>query len=176
MDNNGRKEIKIRRLAMDDVSSAARIVVDGWKEAYSGIIDDDYLNSLNVEEKIRIFTKYVDKDNFVVAIMDGEVVGFCRFIYDNSFSPNIDYIDCELMAIYVRPDLKSRGIGATMFKDVAKRLRKKNRATMLVWCLADNVDSIEFYKHMGGEIKAERLIQIGDKNYKEVGLVYDLRD
>lgn len=169
-----KKEIIIRSLVADDVPSVARIRVDGWRKAYSGVVDDEYLNSLDVEEQARKFEKCIGSDNFIVAIMDGEVVGFCRFLYDNSFSPNIGYVNCELTAIYVRPDLKGRGVGAKMFKDVVKKFKNKNKTTMIIWCLADNADSIAFYKHMGGEIKEEKIVQIGDKDYREVGIVYNL--
>ena len=174
MRDDKKKEIKIRNLAMGDVPSVARIRIDGWRKAYGGIVDGEYLNSLDVEEQAQKFVKCVGSDNFIVAIMDGEVVGFCRFLYDNSFSPNIDYVDCELTAIYVRPDLNGKGIGAEMFNDVVKKFKNRNKTNMIVWCLADNTDSIEFYKHIGGEIKEEKIVQIGDKNYKEVGIVYNL--
>ena len=176
MGDSKEKEIEIRNLTIEDVPSAAQIRVDGWRKAYNGIVDDEYLDSLNVEEQEQIFLKCVGSDNFIVAIMDGGVVGFCRFLYDNSFSPNIDYVDCELMAIYARPDLKGKGIGVKMFKEVVKRFKNRNKTTMIIWCLADNVDSIGFYKHLGGEIKEEKLLQIGDKEYKEVGIVYNLQE
>mgnify|MGYP003290883550 CR=1 FL=1 len=127
MRDDEKKEIKIRELAIDDVSSVAQIKVDGWRKAYNEIIDDEYLASLDVEEQAQKFVKCVGSDNFNVAMMDGEVVGFCRFLYDNSFSPNIDYVDCELTAIYVRPDLKGKGIGAEMFKDVVKKFKNRNK-------------------------------------------------
>ena len=174
MGDGKKKKVEIRNLTIDDVPGAARIRVDGWRRAYDGIVDNEYLNSLDVEEQAQIFLKCVGSDNFIVAIMDGEVVGFCRFLFDNSFSPNINYVDCELMAIYTRPDLKGRGIGAKMFKDVVKRFKDKNKTTMIVWCLADNADSIEFYKHMGGEIKEEKMTRIGDREYREVGIVYKI--
>lgn len=167
-------QIEIRNLTVDDVAGAAQIKVDGWKEAYKGIIDDEFLNSLDVKPQIQQFAECVGSDNFIVAVLDGEVVGFCRFVYDNSLSPNIDYIDCELTAIYVRPDMKGQGIGSKMFKEVVKRFKGKNKTTMILWCLADNVSSVGFYKHMGGEIKEEKTVQLGDKNYKEVGIVYNI--
>ena len=168
-------QIEIRNLTANDVLGVAQIKVDGWRTAYKGIMDDEFLNSLDVETQAQQFAECVGSNNFIVAILNGEVVGFCRFIYDNSLSPNIDYADCELTAIYVRPDLKNQGIGTRMFKEVVKRFKDKNKTTMILWCLADNVNSVEFYKHMGGEIKEERMVDVGDKQYKEVGIVYDFK-
>ena len=46
------------------------------------------------------------------------------------------------------------------------------RNTLIVWCLKDNLPSIEFYKAMGGIVMYERDFEIDDKIYKEVGIMY----
>lgn len=169
-------KIMIRTLTTEDVLSAAEIRVSGWKNAYKGIIDDEHLDSLSIEEQTKKFEKCVGNDNFIVAIYDGKVVGFCRFVYDNSFSPNIDYVDCELTAIYVHPDFKGKGIGSKLFQYVLDRFNNQNKTTMILWCLADNINSIKFYKHMGGDIKEKKQAIIGNKNYEEVGIVYNVKE
>lgn len=169
-------EIIIRALTAEDALGAAEIRVNGWKSAYKGIVDDEHLDSLSIEEQTKKFEKSVNSDNFVVAIQDGKVVGFCRFVYDNLFSPNIDYVDCELTAIYVHPDFKGKGIGTKLFQYVLDRFNNQNKATMILWCLADNINSIKFYKHMGGEIKETKQATIGNKNYEEVGIIYNVKE
>ena len=47
---------------------------------------------------------------------------------------------------------------------------------MILWCLADNINSINFYKHMGGEIQETKQATIGNKNYEEVGIVYNVKE
>ncbi len=169
-------EIIIRALTAEDALGAAEIRVNGWKSAYKGIVDDEHLDSLSIEEQTKKFEKSVNSDNFVVAIQDGKVVGFCRFVYDNLFSPNIDYVDCELTAIYVHPDFKGKGIGTKLFQYVLDRFNNQNKATMILWCLADNINSIKFYKHMGGKIKETKQATIGNKNYEEVGIIYNVKE
>ena len=166
----------IRTLTAADVLGAAEIRVNGWKSAYKGIIDDEHLDSLSIEEQTKKFEKCIGDDNFIVAIQDGKVEGFCRFVYDNSFSPNVDYVDCELTAIYVHPDFKGKGIGTKLFQYVLDQFNNQNKTTMILWCLAANINSIYFYKHMGGEIKKTKLATIGNKNYEEVGIVYKVNE
>ena len=170
------EDIIIRPLTKKDVAGVAEIKVNGWKTAYKGIIDDGYLNKLNIEEYKKIFNNYVGDDNFVVAILNEKVVGFCRFTCDTSSLSNIDYIDCELTAIYVHPNFKGRGIGTKMFEYVVDKFSNQNKNSMILWCLTDNVKSIEFYKHMGGEVREVKIAQIGDKSYKEVGFVYNIKE
>lgn len=45
---------------------------------------------------------------------------------------------------------------------------------MVLWCLKDNHPSIKFYEKMGGRIEKERIIQISEQNYHEVGLTYNI--
>lgn len=169
-------KIVIRPLTSDDVVGAAEIRVNGWKNAYKGIVADEHLNFLNIEDQIIKFEKCVDSDNFIVAVESEKVLGFCRFVYDNSFSSNIDYVDCELTAIYVHPDFKGKGNGTKLFEYVLDNFNKQGKSTMILWCLADNINSINFYKHMGGEIRESKEATIGDKNYKEVGIVYNVKE
>ena len=42
---------KKRNVKKEVLMQVAEIVVNGWKAAYKSIIDDEYLDSLNVEEK-----------------------------------------------------------------------------------------------------------------------------
>jgi len=170
------EEIIIRPLTAEDVIGAAEIRVNGWKNSYKGIVDENHLNSLKLEDQTKKFEKCVGNDNFIVALENGKVVGFCRFVCDNSFSQNIDYVDCELTAIYVHPDFKGKGIGTKMFKYVLDKFNEQNKTTMILWCLKDNINSINFYKHMGGKIQELKLAQIGDKNYEEVGIVYNVKE
>ena len=169
-------EIIIRTLTKEDVIGAAEIKVSGWKTAYNGIVDSSFLDLLNVDSQAANFNNFIDSENFIVAVEDGRVVGFCRFMYDNSFSSDIEYADCELTAIYVRPECKGKGIGTKLFEYVLNKFNNQNKTTMILWCLADNVNSIEFYKHMGGIIQEIRPVEIGDKSYKEVGIVYNVKE
>lgn len=165
----------IRPLAEKDLLAVSKIKIEGWQTAYKNIIADEYLNSLNINEHVKKFKQFVGNDNFLVALIDDKVVGFCRFVDNNSFSPNIADIDCELTAIYVRPDLKRQGIGTEMFNYVIDKFKIQHKKKMILWCLKDNIDSINFYKHIGGEIRESSIKEIGDKNYELAGIVYDLK-
>ena len=107
-----------------------------------------------------------------MALQNGKVVGFCRF----ELSSSVNNMDCELAAIYVHPDFKGQGIGTKMFEYVLNEFYIQDKNEMILWCLADNVSSINFYKNMGGQIKKYKLASIGEKNYEEAGFVYNIKD
>ena len=161
------ENIIIRNIKKQDIPKVADIQINGWKTAYKGIIEDKYLNAMNKEEKIKKRQKDYMLNGFVIAELNNEIVGFCRYIDNNSFSPEVEEADCELLAIYVKPDLKYNGIGTKLFQYVTNEFIKKEKNKMILWCLKDNKASKKFYMKMGGTILCERPILIGNRFYQE---------
>ncbi len=166
--------IIIRNIEEKDIPSVADIKINGWRTAYKGIIDDKVLNSMNRNERIEKIRKTYKDNGFIVAELNNEVVGFCNYIDTNKFTQDISDIDCELLAIYVKPDLKYNGIGTKLFQFVINEFKSKKKTKMILWCLKDNEPSRKFYTKMGGEIFKERTIEIGEKKYYEVGFIYNI--
>lgn len=168
-------EIIIRNVNEGDIPFVADIKISGWKSAYKGIIDDKFLNSMDKKSTIEKLKKSYRDAGFIVAVENSEIVGFSRFIYNNQFTPEMTDIDCELMAIYVRPDKKNNGIGKAMFEYVVNEFKRNEKFGMIVWCLKENLPSKKFYESMGGAIVGEHNVCIGEKEYPEVGFLYILK-
>ena len=108
----------IRNATINDIKQIATIKVNGWKSAYLDIIDNSYLESMSINEQVDKYTNSYSLKNVFVAVLNNEVVGFCRYTVNNLFSQDVKDIDCELCAIYVKPDLKRQGIGKELFNYV----------------------------------------------------------
>ena len=132
------KNIIIRNIEENDIPSVVDIQINGWKTAYRGIIDDNVLNSMNRDERIEKRRKDYKENGFIVAELDNQVVGFCRYIDSNKFTQDISDVDCELLALYVKPDLKYNGIGTKLVQFVINEFKSKNKTKMILWCLKDN--------------------------------------
>ena len=167
-------DIIIRYMTKEDIPKVVDIQINGWKTAYKGIVDDEYLNSLNKDARIKKIEKSYLKYDFIVAECQGEVVGFANYIDNNDFTTEIKTADCELSAIYVEPSLKRKGIGTKLFEYAKKELARKDKSKMVLWCLKDNIPSKAFYEKMGGDIIGERAIKIGTGDYTEVCFSYDM--
>ena len=168
------ENIKIRNIEEKDIPSVVDIKISGWQVAYKGIIEDNILNSMNREKIIEKLKNNYKENGFIVAELNNEIVGFCSYIDNNKFTPDITYIDCELSALYVKPNLKYNGIGTKLFQFATNEFKNKNKTKMILWCLKDNEPSKKFYTKMGGEIIKERIIEIGQKSYYEVGFMYNI--
>lgn len=168
------ENIIIRNVKKEDIPGVVDIQISGWQTAYKGIINDSFLNSMNREERIKQRNEDYHKGGFIVAELDKEIIGFCRFTDSNRFSPETPEADCELSGLYVKPNLKNNGIGTKMFQYVLKEFKKQNKTKMIIWCLKDNFPSRNFYEKMGGKVIKERTIAIGNKDYMEVGFEYNI--
>ena len=168
-------DLIIRQVNLEDIPYVVDIQIKGWQSAYREIIDDAYLDNLNAEEKKIKRKRDFGKSPFVVAVLDGKIVGFCRYCYE-VISNDSKGFDSEIMALYVMPNLKGQGIGKKLFTYVKEDLLEHNKKQMVLWCLKDNMPSRGFYEKMGGKIIAEHGIEIGGKIYPEVGFGYDLLD
>lgn len=168
------EDIIIRNIEEKDIPEVVDIQIDGWKSAYKGIVDDNILNSMDRNERIEKRRNDYKENSFIVAELNNQVVGFCRYIDSNKFTQDISDIDCELLALYVKPNLKYNGIGTKLFQFVINEFKSKNKTKMILWCLKDNEPSKKFYTKMGGKVIRERTVEIGEKEYLEVGFGYNI--
>jgi len=166
--------LSIREVKIEDLEQVVDIQIRGWQTAYRGIISDSYLDSMNKKERLEKRKKDYNQNRFIVAVLNGKIVGFCRFVENNSFSTNINGVDSEIMALYVEPNLKRNGIGKALFEYVKKDLKCQNKKLMILWCLKENKLSRIFYEKMGGHIVGEKDFILENKTYKEVGYIYSL--
>ena len=68
-------EVIIRKARFEDIESISTIKVRGWQTAYRNIIDDEYLDNMNIEKTIEKNKRNFDKHKFIVAELNNEVVG-----------------------------------------------------------------------------------------------------
>lgn len=126
------------------------------------------------EKQIEKRKKDYKNNGFIVAEMNNEIVGFCRYVDNNERTKEIKNADCELMAIYVKSSLKQREIGKKLFNYVKNKFKNMGKTKMVLWCLKDNFPSRKFYEKMGRKLVGEKMITFGNKDYPEVAFEYNL--
>lgn len=168
-------KINITKVKKEDLRAVAEIAVNGWKTAYRGIIDDEFLDNLSIEENYQKRLKDYNENGFVVAELNNEIVGFCRYRTGNYYKNQYANVDCEISALYVKPEYKGNGIGKRLVNYVINEFKENGYIQMILWCLKDNYPSRAFYEKMGGIYCGENIIERGNKKYKEVGYIYNLK-
>ena len=161
----------IRYNVIEDQSQMAKIKIDVWRETYKNIIDDEYLNNLDLKKQTQKYFRSFDeyKDRVLVAVKNKEILGYSCF---DAKTNSVKY-DSELVSIYIKD--RNRGIGTALFNETVKELLSKNKKTMIIWCLKENKNAIKFYKKLGGVITESKQAKIGDKYYEEYCFFFDLK-
>ncbi len=169
------EDLIIRKMEYKDIESVANIKVSSWRISYKGIIDDSYLDSMDINSYIEKRKEDYNKSLYLVAELNGKVVGFCRYD-DRLRQVDKKNIGGEIYALYVDPNMKRMGIGRALVKKVEEEFKEKGITSFIIWCLKDNKPSKVFYRKMGGIEFSEKEIEIGGKNYLETGFLYNMEE
>ena len=165
-------KIIIRPATMNDIDEIVNIHVYSKYETYYNIWDHAYLQHLldTIEEKKADVRKNFTNNHYLVATMDGRVIGFARYLYDSEYHN----ADSELCSLYVKNDCKHLGVGSRLFKHVKNDLIANGKKKMVLWCLKDNYKAIGFYYKNKGVVDSESTLNFGGKEYDAFAFVYEL--
>lgn len=165
--NNVQEQMIIRKATRTDARQIAEIVVEDWKKAYRGIIDDDYLDSMSVEERYQIERQRYQI--YRVVVVGKEILGF-------TWNESVDdeASDCEIIALYVRYEKRKSGIGRILFQDSVDSFRALGKKKMIIWCLKENYQARRFYEKMGGEVYKNGTHKWGNRDYDMISYLYHL--
>lgn len=147
--------ITIRKATPEDALGISIVNVYTWKTTYSGLIPEEFIDS-RIEKVTEIAERnkreIEDKDNFIVATVDGVIVGFACY----GESREEEFINAsEIYAIYVLSGFQGKNIGKKIFKSCIEELKRNGFDSVLINCLKGN-NALEFYKNMGAKIIGER--------------------
>ncbi|QPC85077.1 GNAT family N-acetyltransferase [Phototrophicus methaneseepsis] len=167
----------IRRAVEADIEGIARVHVDTWRTAYTGIMPAERLANLSYERSsgqwlhsIRSGRGFID-----VAEEAGEIVGFASSGAERN---HVTGYDSEVYALYVLAAYQGQGIGRELVRSAAKELWDRGYQTMLIWVLEDNTSARHFYEKMGGVLIEDKLYYPlgGDTHLVEVGYGYQISE
>jgi GNAT superfamily N-acetyltransferase len=140
--------VLIRDAAPGDGRAFEQVRVAGWRAAYRGIIDDEVLDALEVEDarveqrEAQLAAPPAD-EVFLVAEVDGTVVGGALLLPARD-----DDLDdaAELAALYVEPALRYAGIGSALLRAGYDRMPQP---LQVLWVLEANAAGRRFYERHG---------------------------
>ena len=160
----------IRYYKKEDINEIAKIITEDWKIAYKGIIDKEFLETLNYKEKAKRIREKYQEQKSIVYIENNNIKGYCRF------GENRDKKEYgEIYALYIKYEERNNGIGKSLSKKAMQILKDKGYKEVVIWCLKENKNARKFYEKIGGKLCNERKIAIGDKQYDEVCYKYNLK-
>jgi GNAT superfamily N-acetyltransferase len=100
----------------EDVDAVADLPVRSWQWAYAGLLPDDLLAGLRVEDRVPQWQRRIESDDrdhvLLLADLDGAVVGFVAVGAGRAEVGGADF--GELMAIYLVPAVAGTGTGRAL--------------------------------------------------------------
>lgn len=163
--------MRMRNATIEDAAAIAAVHLASWKTTYPGIIPQEYIDGLTLENWIARWQGMLDEKSLsekrmsvLVAEDDNGVFGFAA---GGAVIHPVEGYDGELGAIYLLASHQGKGTGAALMRRVARDLRQRGLGNMAVWVLRGN-PACAFYQRLGGVQVAEQTIEIGGKPLPEI--------
>jgi GNAT superfamily N-acetyltransferase len=155
----------IRSAEPEDAPDLARVHVTSWQAAYKGLVNQGFLDSLDVESRTAWWDRALAREANLVSVgeIDGTVEGFCLA------GTSGDAGWGEVFAIYVAPDHWGTGLGKGLLEAGEGGLFSAGHERALLWVLDGNARARAFYQRRGWAIgKPIRIENIGGTDLTEV--------
>ena len=141
----------IRFYKENEIGQIAKIIDEDWKIAYKGIINQEYLDSLNYKDREKRIREKYKKEKGIVYVEDNLVKGYCRFGQSKKEKEL-----GEVYALYVKNEFRKFGIGKKLLEKAEEMLKNNGYKEMIIWCLQENKIGRNFYEKQGGILYKER--------------------
>ena len=142
----------IREAQPADAHDMAKVIVLSWQSAYRGIVPDDYLMSLNIDERAQRFKQSLASDTekmlYYVAEENGMIIG--NLVMSESHDEDKSKAG-QVIAIYLLQEYRGMGHGKKMMDFAVNSLRKLGYSNILIWVFEDNAIARNFYEKYGFE-------------------------
>jgi ribosomal protein S18 acetylase RimI-like enzyme len=164
------QEMLIRQATLADAHAIASIHVDSWRSTYRGLVSDDYVDNLRLEDRLARWEQLLSFQQsgtfaYVAEDAPGQVVGFAYGGPERTGHP--DYKG-ELWALHVAGPYQRAGLGRRLTSEVANRLHSMGLNSILIWVLTYNHPTRRFYERLGGVYVTERLEAFAGGSIDEV--------
>ncbi len=146
----------IRPALPGDAPGMAEVHVQGWREAYAGLLPQEMLDRLSLEERAGMWRGVTARKGrapwtLVAADGAGAILGF---IHALRLRPAPFGASARLVALYVLAQHQRRGIGRALTREVAVAMVEVGVGELRLWCLWNNEATRRFYDRLGGRINA----------------------
>jgi ribosomal protein S18 acetylase RimI-like enzyme len=139
--------LSVRDARPDDALAIAVVHIRSWQAAYRGLLPDEYLDALRVEERAARYTFGANDQQTILAVEDDATISAFA-----TFGASRDYDAAgagELHALYVDPPRWDAGIGRLLMGEFETRMRAQGFPEAILWVLVGNEPAERFYRAWG---------------------------
>ena len=165
----------IRDGKIKDAEQIANIKIENYKKTYANIFSDEFLSNMNIEEEKEKYINGLKNRKVLVYYDDDKILGYIYYGKRKNHKEILPTYDGEIYAIYVNINFKNKGIGTQLIKSALNDLIKECKKIIL-WCMSDNHESIEFYKKRSFKEVDKVKVNIGGNYLYESALTFDFQE
>jgi ribosomal protein S18 acetylase RimI-like enzyme len=152
----------IRGAVLCDARDIAVVQVAAWRAAYRGLLPDEALDRLSIEEVAGRWRERLARlsggplerppgqtlRHVLVAEREGSIVGFAACAASRDADVDRERVG-ELYVLYVHPASWRQGYGGALLDEAMARLRDDGFEASILWVLQGNQQAIAFYGATG---------------------------
>jgi ribosomal protein S18 acetylase RimI-like enzyme len=128
----------IRPATPADARAIAAVHVASWQDAYRGLVPDDVLDALSVDDRAEQWDEWL-RAGETRTLVTQAVDGFVTFWEERG----------EISALYIAPARTRTGIGTALLDAAHAELAQAGRDETYLWVFEDNAPAREFYARHG---------------------------
>ena len=147
----------IEKIKKEDAKELAHNIAVVWNTTYKGIVDNEFLEILYLNEDYsakNIINKIDNNDNYYVLKLNNKIIGWIYYDYVSDKYENAG----EIYSLYILKEYHKKGYGKLLFNLAVNDMKKNNINKFVVGCLEGNLSN-EFYKYMGGKYIGNNLFR-----------------
>lgn len=154
MINPSSSTIHVRAARKTDAAAITQINIAAWRAAYAGVMPTDFLTSMSYEDKLNNWHHALTDPGhgrYRVCEFNQEVCGFA--VYGPARDKDLagDGRAGELVAINIKPDCWSQGLGKAMLRYVIDEAQATPWSSLYLWVIHSNARARGLYESFGFE-------------------------
>lgn len=140
--------MKIRKAVNEHIKDIAILNITNWRSAYKGLLSDDFLSQLNLEEMMKTWESYLSQNTNQVFIVEekGKILGYsaCR---EDSEIKNC----CYLETLQVNEKVQGKGIGTKLIQHIGHYAYVNGYQCMSICIIKGNDKARNLYLKLGAK-------------------------
>ncbi|MER7733081.1 GNAT family N-acetyltransferase [Streptomyces erythrochromogenes] len=145
--------VRVREMEEADIEAVSAVRVRGWQAAYAGVVPQDHLDAMTVEDdaarRRQWFRSPGRESADLVAVGGHGPVGWVCFGPARGEVSGVAGRVGEVYALYVAPDLIGTGVGRALLGEAHASMKGRGFETSALWVLQDNLRARRFYERAG---------------------------
>ena len=172
-----RKQMKIRKVSIQDIENLKEIAKRTFVETYSSVNSEEnmteYLeNKFSIEE---LKTELNDKNSeFYFSEFDEKIIGYLKINTGQSQTEIKDKNALEIERIYVQKEFYGKRVGQNLYEKAIKLAKEKNAEYVWLSVWEQNPRAIRFYEKNGFVRFDKHIFKLGNDEQSDIMMKLEL--